>query len=78
MTKETVDRLERTQMRMLRWMTVVSLKERRTSESIRQLFGVEPIEKVARQMRLRWFRYTERRVKEPITQKCQKIEDRKQ
>ena len=48
MTKETVDRLERTQMRMLRWMTVVSLKERRTSESIRQLFGVEPIEKVAR------------------------------
>ena len=64
MTKETTDRLERTQMRMLRWMAGVSLKERRTSESIRQLFGVEAIEKVARQMRLRWFGHTERRAKE--------------
>ena len=62
-------------MRMLRWMAGVRLKERRTSESIRQLFGVEAIEKVARPMRLRWFGHTEIRAKEHnITQTCQQVE----
>ena len=55
MTKETAERPECTQKRMLRWMAGVSLKDRRTSESIRQLFGVEAIETMPKQMRLRWF-----------------------
>ena len=30
-------------MQMIRWMCGVSLKDRRTSEELRNLFGVEPI-----------------------------------
>ena len=52
MTKETMYRLECTQMRMLRWMAGISRAERRTNASIREAFWVEAIEKVARQMRL--------------------------
>ena len=74
MTKETMYRLECTQMRMLRWMAGISRAERRTNASIREAFGVEAIEKVARQMRLRWYGHVEIRSEDHITQQCQRVE----
>ena len=48
MTKEDVKLLERTEMRMLRWMAGVSRSERRTNQTIRTAFGVQPISLVVR------------------------------
>ena len=36
-------KMERTEMKMIRWMCGVSLEDRRTSEEVRKLEGVEPI-----------------------------------
>ena len=60
MIKEDVKLLERTEMRMLRWMGV-SRSERRTNQTIRTAFGVQPISLVVRQHRLTWFGHIERR-----------------
>ena len=40
---------------MFGWMCGVSLKDRRTSEELRKLFGVQPIATVIRSGRLRWY-----------------------
>ena len=39
---------ERAEMQMIRWMCRVSMKDRRTSEELRKLVGVEPITTVSR------------------------------
>ena len=41
-------------MQMIRWMCCVSLKDRRTSEELRKLVGVQPITTVISSGRLRW------------------------
>ena len=71
MTKEDVKLLERTEMRMLRWMAGVSRSERRTNQTIRTAFGVQPISLVVRQHRLRWFGHIERNMENQI---CRAIE----
>ena len=40
---------------MIRWMRCVSMKDRRTSEELRELVGVEPITTVIKSGRLRWY-----------------------
>ena len=42
-------------MQMIRWMCCVSMKDRRTSEELRRLVGVEPITTVIKSGRLRWY-----------------------
>ena len=46
---------ERAEMQMIRWMCGISMKDRRTSEELRRLVGVEPITIVIRSRRLRWY-----------------------
>ena len=41
-------KFEREEMQMIRWMCGVSMKDRRTSEQLRNLVGVEPITTVIR------------------------------
>ena len=48
---------ERAEMQMIRWMCGVSIK---TSEELRNLFGVEPITTVIRSGRLRWYGHVTR------------------
>ena len=48
------NRLERTEMRMVRWMCGVSLRERKTSSELRKMMGIEPVLDVVRRGRLRW------------------------
>ena len=40
---------------MIRWMCGVSMKDRRTSEELRELVGDEPITNVIKSGRLRWY-----------------------
>ena len=48
-------KLERTEMRMLRWIMGISLLERLENDEIRRMAGVVKITEVIREARLRWF-----------------------
>ena len=61
MTKETgMKLLEKTEMRMLRWIIGVSLKDHVMSEKIRAELGVAKIRDKVKEARLRWFGHVER------------------
>ena len=57
-------------MQMVRWMCVVSMKDRRTSEELRKLVGVELIATVIRSGTLSWYRYMMRKGDEDWVKKC--------
>ena len=46
---------------MLRWMTGVSLSERKSNEWVRSMLAIDDIGEVMRRKRLRWFGHVERR-----------------
>ena len=48
-------------MRMLRWMTGVSLGERKSNECVRSVLAIDDVAEVMRRNRLRWFGHVERR-----------------
>ena len=54
MNVEQQRRLERAEMRMVRWMCGVSLRERKTSAELRRMMGIEPVVDVVKRSRLRW------------------------
>jgi len=45
----------RTEMSMIRWMCGVKLNERKKSEELRELLGLEPVSLMIKRIRLRWF-----------------------
>ena len=53
--------LERTERMMVRWMCGVSLKDRKRSEDLCNLLGINCVADVARRGRLRWFGHLERK-----------------
>src|SRR5206468_2542336 len=56
-----MQRLVRTENSMVRWMSGVTLKDRRPSEKLRLGLGIEGVEEVVRRGRLRWFGHVERK-----------------
>jgi hypothetical protein len=54
MNVEQERRLERAEMRMVRWMCGVSLRERKTSDELRRMMGIESVMDVVKRGRLRW------------------------
>ena len=52
--KEQENRFERAEMRMVRWMCGVSLRERKTSAELRRRLGIVAIGDMMRRSRLRW------------------------
>ena len=46
---------------MIRWMCGVSMKDRKTSEELRELVGIEPITTVIKSGRLRWYEHVMRK-----------------
>ena len=54
---------------MIRWMCGVSMKDRRTSEELRELVGVEPITIVIKSGRLRWYGHVMRKSDEDWVKK---------
>ena len=58
---EDIRRVQRSEMRMLRWMTGVSLSERKSNECVRSMLAIDDVAEVMRRNRLRWFDHVERR-----------------
>ena len=53
--------LEIAEIQMIRWMCGISMKDRRISEELRKLVGVEPITTVITSGRLRWYGHVMRK-----------------
>ena len=65
--------LMRTEMRMLRWIMGISLREKKTNKSIKEMAGVIWIEEKAREERLRWFGHVKRRVGEEPSRRAMEV-----
>jgi len=55
------ERLERTEMRMLRWILGLTLRDRKRNDDIRHILGVACITDKVREARLRWYGHIQRR-----------------
>ena len=53
--KENVVALQRAEMRMVRWMCVVKLKDRLPCKELRERLGIDDTALVLQQNRLRWY-----------------------
>ena len=69
-----MQRLVRTENSMVRWMSGVTLKDRRPSEKLRLGLGIEGVEEVVRRGRLRWFGHVERKEADDWVSKCRNLE----
>ena len=58
------ERLERTGMRMLRWIPGLTLRDKKRNDDIRRIHGVACITDKVREARLRWFGRVQRREEE--------------
>ena len=56
-----IRKMQRSEIRMLRWMTGVNLSERKSNEWVRNMLVIDDIAEVMWQNRLRWFGHVERR-----------------
>ena len=54
-------KINRTEMNTIRWMCGVKLNERKKSEKLRELLGLEPVSLMINKSRLRWFGRVERK-----------------
>lgn len=66
-------RMERVEMRMVRWMCGASLSDRQPSAELRRRVGVEAIGDVIRRSRLRWYGHVERKDDEDWVKGCTKL-----
>ena len=70
MKKELEGLLGRAEMRMIRWMCRVSLREHRTSEELRRNMGLESITEVLSRERLRWYGHVMRKDDTSWVKRC--------
>ena len=70
MTQVLAKKLDCVEMRMVRWMCGVSLKDHFRSEDLRKRLGIINIEEVVRRARLRWFGHVRRKDDEHWVKKC--------
>ena len=63
-------KFERAERQMFRWMSGVSMKDKRTSEELRKMVGVEHTTTVIRSGRLRWYGHVMRKGDEDWVNKC--------
>jgi len=67
-------RFERTEMRMVRWMSGVSLKEKRRSADLRASMELDAVGEVVRRNRLRWLGHVLRKDPNDWVRKCMDFE----
>ena len=72
--KENVVALQRAEMRMVRWMCGVKLKERLPSKELRERLGVDDIALILQQNRLRWYGRVLRKDDDDWVKKCMEYE----
>ena len=64
MKRREEERLQRTEMRMLRWILGLTLRDKKRNDDIRRILGVACITDKVREARLRWFGHVQRREEE--------------
>ena len=69
-----VNNSERAERMMVRWMCVVSLKDRKQSEVLYSLSGVQNMAEVMRCGRLRWFGHVEHKSGDDWVSACRNVE----
>src|SRR6266516_6433519 len=74
MKVDDMQRLVRTENSMVRWMSGVTLKDRRTSEVLRHGLGIESVDSVVSRGRLRWFGHVECKEDKDWVSKCRNLE----
>jgi len=72
--KENVVTLQRAEMRMVRWMCSIKLKDRLPSKELRERLGVDDIALVLQQNRLRWYGNVLRKDDDDWVKKCMEYE----
>ena len=72
--EEDIARLHRTDMSMLRWMSHVSLRDRKSSKELLDKFKLQPIRSVMQRGRLRWFGHVERMEDNNWVKRCRVME----
>jgi hypothetical protein len=72
--EENTQRMERTEMQMVRMMCGTRLLERKRNEELRGWLGLESVRKVMRRGRLRWFGHVMRRGEDDWLKKCMNLE----
>ena len=65
--------LQRAEMRMVRWMCGVKLKDRLASKELRERLGIDDIALVLQQNRLRWYGHVLRKEDYDWVKKCMKL-----
>ena len=73
MKAENLQSLGRAERMMVRWMCGVSLKDRRRSEDLYGLLGVQSVAEVVRRGRLRWFGHVERKNEDDWVSACRNV-----
>jgi len=63
-------KMNRIEMSMIRWMCGVKLNERKKSEELRELLGLEPVSLIIKKSRLRWFGHVERKDDNDWIKRC--------
>src|SRR3989442_11338054 len=69
-----MQRLLRTENNMVRWISGVTLKDRRTCEELGQGLGIESVDTVVSRGRLRWYGHVERKNADDWVNKCRNLE----
>ena len=72
--KENVVALQRAEMRMVRWMCGVKLKDRLPSKELSERLGVDDIALILQQNRLRWYGHVLRKDDDDWVKKCMEYE----
>ena len=70
---EDMNRLERTERMMMRWMCSMSLKDRVPIEELRRRLDIESILELVRRARLRWFGHVERKERDDWVSACRNV-----
>src|SRR5664279_4835153 len=71
---EDMQRLERVERMMKRWMCGVTTKDRNSSEELRERQGIVSVSDIVRQERLRWFGHVERKETDDWVTACRNLE----
>src|SRR6184192_2346084 len=74
MKKDDMQRLVRMENNMVRWMSGVTLKDRRLSDKLRLGLGIVGVDRVIFHGRLRWFGHVERTEADDWVSMCRNLE----
>jgi len=72
--KENVVALQRAEMRMVRWMCGVKLKDGFPSKELRERLGIDDITLVLQQNKLQWYGHVLQKENDDLVKKCMEYE----